>query len=175
MKALVKVAVVLAGYIAAVMLADAAVAVRIANTSGPDAQASAGMYAFGDALLFLAVFSVGAIFPTGLALYFLRPYRWVWISLSIAGLAIAGTAIVSASIYILVAHLPLPRESPLSLCAAFAVLRMLLSPSLAVAFILAGLLAPSRASRWSLLTAAGSESVVAAYAAIHWFAGCCFI
>ena len=59
--------------------ASAAVAVRIANTSGPDAQASAGMYAFGDGLLFIAVFSAVAIFPTGLALCFLRPCRWFWV------------------------------------------------------------------------------------------------
>ncbi|SBT03811.1 P7 protein (fragment) [Candidatus Accumulibacter aalborgensis] len=30
------------------------------------------MYAFGDALLFLAVFGVVALFPTGLAIYFWR-------------------------------------------------------------------------------------------------------
>jgi hypothetical protein len=73
MKSFVKFGVVLAGYLAAVMAASAAVAVRVANTSGPDAQASAGMCVFGDGLLFVAVFSAVAIFPTGLALYFLRP------------------------------------------------------------------------------------------------------
>jgi hypothetical protein len=76
MKALVKSGVVVAGYVAAVLAASAAVAVRIANTSGPDAQASAGMYALGDSLLFVAVFSAVALVPTGLALWFLRPYRW---------------------------------------------------------------------------------------------------
>ena len=85
MKALVKVGVVLAGYVAAVLAASAAVAVRVANTSGPDADASAGMYAFGDGLLFIAVFSAVALFPTGLALWFLRPYRWFWVVLSVDG------------------------------------------------------------------------------------------
>ena len=42
---------VLAGYFVAFALASITVAVRIA-TSGPDAQASSGMYAFGDSLLF---------------------------------------------------------------------------------------------------------------------------
>ena len=89
MDPLVKFGAVLAGYLAAALAASAAVAVRIANTNGPDAQASAGMYAFGDGLLFVAVFSVVAILPTGLALFFLRPYRWFWTVLSIAALAIA--------------------------------------------------------------------------------------
>jgi hypothetical protein len=48
MKGFVKFGVVLADYVAAVLVAGVAVAIRIANTSGPDAQASAGMYAFGD-------------------------------------------------------------------------------------------------------------------------------
>jgi hypothetical protein len=59
--------------------------------------------------------------------------------------------------------------------AAFAVLRMLLSPPLAAAFLVAGLIAPTRMPRWSLLAAAGSEGAVAVYAVLHWFAGCCYI
>lgn len=127
MKAFVKSGVVLAGYVAAVLVASAAVAVRVAYTSGPDAQASAGMYAFGDGLLFIAVFSTVAIFPTGLALFFLRPYRWFWIAHSIIALMIAGTAILSASVDALVGCLTLSRESPLMVWTAL-VLRMLLSP-----------------------------------------------
>jgi hypothetical protein len=172
MKALVKFGTVLAGYVAAVLAASGAVAVRIANTSGPDAQASAGMYAFGDSLLFIAVFSAVALFPTGLALWFLRPFRWFWV-LSIAAMTLAATAILSASVYAVAAHLVLPRESPLAIGAAFAVLRMLLSPPLAAAFVLAGVIAPTWTSRWALLAAAGGEGAVAAYAVLHWFAGCC--
>ena len=63
MKTFVKFGMVLAGYVAAVLVANAAVAVRIANTSGPDAQASAGMYAFGDGLLFIAVFGCRGALP----------------------------------------------------------------------------------------------------------------
>ena len=174
MKALIKIALVLAGYVAAVLLASAAVAVRIANTSGPDAQASAGMYAFGDGLLFIAVFSAVALFPTGLAFWFLRPYRWFWISLSITALMIAATGLVAVSIYGLTAHLVLPRESPLEIAAALAGLRMLLAPPLAAAFGLAGVIASNRVSRWSLLAAAGTEGAVAGYAVLHWYVGCCY-
>ena len=44
----------------------------------------------------------------------------------------------------------------------FAVQRMFESPPLAAAFVLAGVIAPSRTSRWSLLVAAGGEGAVAA-------------
>jgi hypothetical protein len=76
MNRLVKFGVVLAGYVTSVLAACAAVDFRQPHTQGEHVQASAGMYAFGDALLFLAVFGVAALFPTGLALHFLRPFRW---------------------------------------------------------------------------------------------------
>ena len=112
MKALVKFGTVLAGYVAAVLVASAAVAVRIANTSGPDAQASAGMYAFGDGLLFVAVVSAVALLPTGLGLWFLRPCRRLWIALPVTAMAVAGTAILAAAVYALAASLALPESPP---------------------------------------------------------------
>ena len=54
MKPFVKIAVVAGGYLAAFLMASAVVAIHFATTSGPNAQASSGMYAFGDALLFVA-------------------------------------------------------------------------------------------------------------------------
>ena len=166
---------VLAGYVAAVLAASAAVTVRVANTSGPDAQASVGMYAFGDGLPFVAVFSAVVLFPTGLGLFFLRSCRRSWVLLSIAALAIAVTGVLAVSVCILAGCLVLPRESPLMVWAALAVLRMLAAPPLAAVFVLGGVIAPSRAARWVLLTAAGGEGPVAAYAVLHWFAGCCYI
>ena len=175
MKALVKFGTVLAGYVAAVMVADAAVAARIAHTSGPDAQASAGMYAFGDGLLFVAVFGEAALVPTGLALWFLRPCRRFWIVLSITALAVAITAIPAVALCVMDRFLAIPRESVLEYLAALAFLRTIASPPLAGAFVVAGALAPSRASRWALLAAAGIEGAVAVYAVFQWFAGCCWI
>jgi hypothetical protein len=87
MKPILKVAVVAVGYFAAFLVASAAVGIRLANTSGPDGQASSGMYAFGDALLFVAAFGVVALVPTGAALFFLRPYRHFWQVLSAFSLA----------------------------------------------------------------------------------------
>ena len=174
MKTFVKFGTVLAGYAVAVLAANAAVAVRIASTSGPDTQESAGMYACGDGLLFVAVFSAVALVPTGLALWFLRSCRWFWVVLSITAVTIAVTAILAASVYAVAGCLTLPRESPLLVWAALAVLRMLAAPPLAGAFVVAGFFAPGRASRCSLLAAAGIEGAVAGYAVLHWVAGCCY-
>jgi hypothetical protein len=175
MKAFVKFGTVLAGYVVAVLAASAAVAVRIAHTSGPDAQASAGMYAFGDGLLFVAVFGAVALVPTGLALWFLRPVRWFWVVLSMVALAVAVTALPAAAICVLERLLALPRESFLSLLAALAVLRTIVSPPFAATFVVAGLVAPAGRSRWVLLAAAAIESAVTVYAVLQWFAGCCWI
>ncbi len=158
---------VLAGYVAAALAAGAALEIRLLNTQGPDADASAGMYAFGDAMLFLAVFGFAALFPTGLALCFLRTCRWFWTALSIVALAIAITGGLAAAVCALAACQALPRESPLMTWAALAVLRLLAAPLLAAAFALCGLIAPARWSRWSLLAAAGIEGAVATYAVLH--------
>ena len=66
MNRFVKFGIVVAGYVAAGLAATATLEIRLLNTQGPDVQASAGMYAFGDLLLFLGVFGFAALFPTGL-------------------------------------------------------------------------------------------------------------
>jgi hypothetical protein len=68
---LVKVGLVVAGYIVAFMVASAVVAIYVAATSGPDRQTYSVMYGFGDDLLFLAVFGVAAVPPSGAVLFFL--------------------------------------------------------------------------------------------------------
>ena len=93
MKCLVKCGAVLAGYIIAWVAASTAVAIRVADTQGPDAQASAGMYAFGDLILFLGVFGILELFPTGLALYFLRRFERFWTVFSAAVLAFSVTGL----------------------------------------------------------------------------------
>jgi hypothetical protein len=104
MKPSLKVAVVAGGYIGAFLMASAVVAIRVANTSGPDAQASSGMYAFGDAVLFVAVFGVSALVPTGAGLFFLRPYRPFWTVLSALGLTVALTGVAAAILFAVGRH-----------------------------------------------------------------------
>src|SRR6266480_5921488 len=96
MKPFLKIVVVASGYIAAFLVASATVFFRVASTSGPYAQASSGMYAFGDSVVFVAVFGVLALVPTGGALYFLRPYRRFWMVLSTLCLAVAVTGLKAA-------------------------------------------------------------------------------
>ena len=70
MNRLAKLGLVIGGYVAACLLAGAVVYVWQLNTQHASAQASAGMYAGGDVLLFIGMFGVLALVPTGLAAYF---------------------------------------------------------------------------------------------------------
>jgi hypothetical protein len=138
-----------AGYVAALIVASAAVVLRVAYTSGRDAQASSGMYAFGDSLLFIAVFGVAALIPTGAALVFLRPYRRFWHVLSGLGLAVAVTSVVAAALFAAGRHTVEP--SPLATWAALSVLRILVAPLLALTFFVCTLLSPYRVPRLTFL------------------------
>ena len=64
-----KVGLVLGGYAGACLIAIGVLYVYQQLTGSAAAQASSGMYAFGDLLLFVFVFVVLALIPTGLALY----------------------------------------------------------------------------------------------------------
>jgi hypothetical protein len=158
--------VVAAGYIAAFLIASAVVAVRIASTSGPDAQASSGMYAFGDAVLFAAVFGACALGPTGVALFFLRPYRRFWTVLSALGVAVAITGVTAV---ILFAAGRQATASPLATLAAFSVLRILVAPLLALTLLACTIFSPYRFPRVALLAAAVTEGAVSAYGGAIWF------
>ena len=168
MKLLTKVLLVWAGYAVAILAGCAAVYVRQLNTQGTDAQASAGMYAWGDAMLFGAVFGSVALFPTGLGLYFLRRLRVFWTILAIAALALAVTGPVCAVALELLRHVPNP-PAFLQLFACFGICRAFAAPLLAPAFLLSACLAPARFPRWALLGATALEGATAAYSLVHWF------
>src|SRR5262245_36080281 len=125
MRTAAKIGVVAGGYIAAAVLASVATALRIAGTNSADAQAASGMYAFGDTLLFVGVFGVAALLPTGAALYFLRSCRPFWLTLSALGLALAATGGAAAVLYALGRHAA--ASSPLAMWASLSVLRILVS------------------------------------------------
>ncbi len=167
MKPVVKISVVGAGYVAAIILASTAVAIRVARMSGPDAQAAGGMYAFGDSVLFVAVFGVAALIPTGAALFFLRPYRAFWYAISGLGLLVAVTSVVAAGLYAFGRHMP--ESSPLAIWAALSVLRILIAPLLALTFLVSTVLSPYRISRLAFLAATVMEASATAYAVVVWF------
>ena len=71
MSGVMKLGLVISGYVAAALVASAAVYMYQLFTQDAASQASSGMYAFGDFILFVGLFGVLALFPTGLAVYFL--------------------------------------------------------------------------------------------------------
>jgi hypothetical protein len=166
MKPFFKVGVVAIGYVVAILLASAAVAIRVATTSGPDAQASSGMHAFGDALLFVAVFGISALVPTAVALVFLRPYRQFWTLLSVVGLAVAVTGVIAAALFEVGRH---ATPSALDTWAGFSVLRILVAPLLALTFLVCAVVSPQRSPRLALLSATAIEAAVSAYGGFVWF------
>jgi len=172
LKPFTKVAVVAGGYIAAFLVASAAVAIRMATTSGPDAQASSGMYAFGDAFLFVAVLVVVALVPTGAALFFLRPYRRFWIGVAALGLAVALTGVTAGILFAVGRH---ATASPIAMWAGLAVLRILMAPLLALTFLVCALFSPDRVPRIALLTATVMEVAVSAYGGTVWLVPMIFL
>jgi hypothetical protein len=158
MRALVKVGLVGTGYIGAVAVAWAVVAVHIATTQGPDRRDYAAMFDFGDTLLFLGVFGLAAVLPTGAALFFLRPYRWFWRALSIAALVIAASA--AAAFVVMLVWRGAGARSVASAAAAVASLRILIAPLFALAFAVSTVFAPSRNPRLALLAATAIEAMV---------------
>jgi hypothetical protein len=163
----VKIGLIAAGYIGAFLFAFVIAGLYVASTSGPDRQLYTGMYAFGDSLLFLGVFGLAAVPATGAAFFSLRPYRSFWRALSVAALATATTSAAALVVYLAgqrTAALPIIHTwSPL------AVLRILVAPLFALAFILSGVFAPSRSCRIALFAAALIEAVIFVYVAVVWF------
>lgn len=167
MKPAVKAGLVATGYLVAFSVASAAVAIRVASTSGQVAQASSGMYAFGDAYLFVVIFGLLALLPTGAGLYFLRPYRRFWIALSTLAMAVASTG--AAAVVLFAVGRQAAQPSPLAAWAALSVLRILLAPVLTPGFLVVALFAPHRSPRRALLAAVVVELAVVAYAGFVWF------
>ena len=166
MTTLAKVSTVVAGYVVALLIAYGVVAIHVASTNGPDRQGASGMYAFGDSLFFLAVFGATALLPTGLGLFFLRSHEPFWRVLSPASLAIAGTALIALITYLITSNAN--PESPLQLWSGFAVLRILVAPAFALAFLVSALVAPTRPARLALLSATGLEAAAFLFMLLKW-------
>ena len=162
MKPLVKAGIVAAGYAAALALACGVVYLRIqAYANNPDAQASQGMYAFGESVLFVFAFGVAALPPTGLALYFLRPVRRFWRVIAAGALVLASTGVVAAMVY-WAERLHPPLTSVLTWWTALAVLRMIIAPLVTAALIVCAAFAPEPRPRRMLMIAAVCEGAAAA-------------
>jgi hypothetical protein len=124
------------------------------------------MYAFGDAVLFVAVFGVAALVPTVTVLFFLRPCRRFWTVLASLGIGVAVTGVTAATLFAVGRHSP---PSPLATWAGLSVLRILVAPLLALTFLLCAAVSPVRFPRAAFLVATVLESAVSAYGGYVWF------
>lgn len=169
MKPAAKFGLVAAGYLLAFLAAMGVTALYVALTESPDRVASGGMYAFGDSLLFLAVFAAAAIPATGAAFYFLRPVRWFWQASAFGAVAVAVTGL-AAGVILLVAARAAP-GSAWHGWDALGVLRILAAPGFALGFLLAALFAPAWSFRLVFLAATAVEGLVFGVQVLRWVAG----
>ena len=162
-KRLIVGSIVLAGYAGAFFAAW--LAVHLNNIGRPPDVANSGMAAGGDMILFLGVFGFVSLFPMGLILYYLRPYRTFWIVLAFASLllAITGPLLVVAMILDNSAQ----HNQFLLMMAQLGVLRSFAAPVLALAFLICAAIASAK--RWLFVGSACMEAFVTMYAIAHWF------
>lgn len=160
MNGLKKIGLIIVGYISAALLGFAAVSIL---PKGPDSQG--GMRAFGDLLFFLAVFGVAAVFPSGVALYWLRGNRTFWKVTAAGAILLSATAAVSATVFL---------AEKMSGTVFFgswsnlAILRILVAPLFGIAFLLAGLLAPERRFRLTFFVTLLVETLSFGAVAFTW-------
>lgn len=167
MKTSTKILLVMIGYVIAFVLACLATGVYAVLFDSPAQQASSGMAAFGDALLFLGVFVLATLPATGLALFFLRAYPAFWYVLSSGSLVVASTSVAALATYVVPVRLT--GNDWLANWQIFSPLRLLLAPLLALAFFVAMLFAPTRWPRSGLFCASAMEAVAFACIAWIWF------
>jgi hypothetical protein len=137
-----------------------------AATSGPGRDTHGGMAAFGDSILFLAIFAVASLPVTGAALFFLRPYPGFWRALAALAVVVALTGLV-----VLADSLATAGSSAGALLGRWSMwspIRVLLAPMLALTSLTGGLLAPSRAARLVLLGAGAVEVLLFLVVVLSW-------
>ena len=145
----VRIGVVAGGYALAFLAALAAVLLN-ELLFGANWQASSGMAAFGDGLLFGALFGVASIIPTCAAFYFLRHSPLFWKALGGLAVMLALTALAALAAF-------LGFEPLASSWSAGCVLRLLAAPLFCGLFFLGGLFSPLPRARWTLLGCAAVE------------------
>jgi hypothetical protein len=155
---------VVAGYSGALVAASLAVRLHVLATDTPDRQSAAGMYAFGDTLVFVGAFALAAVPATMLALYFLRAAPGFWRWASRAAVAVASTAVAAMLAYLLRAP-----GVPTSPWVALTPLRILAAPVLGLGFLLALVFAPTPSSRRLLLAATAMELAAFLTVALLWW------
>lgn len=150
-----KLGLVTIGYVGAFAIASAAVMIHMVATGS---QGSDGMLAFGQSMLFLAVFGIAAVPATAAALYFLRPYPTLWRVLAAAALAVGATGVAALLVYL--ADQSATASSTIRLLGGLALLRTIVAPLFGLTFLLSGFFAPDRPERVALFASTMVEALV---------------
>jgi hypothetical protein len=150
-------------------IAIAVLAVLLGGNSAADPNASGGMQAFSDMLLFAGVLGVLALIPAGAALFLFRARRPAWVTLAIVVLLLAATGVAAIVLY--VTSRTLTVHTLLGVVVLLTPLRMLAAPLLSLLFLVTGALAPFRGPRYAIFAAALVEAAVCLTAAFLWFSG----
>lgn len=164
MNRLTQLSVVFGGYAIAAGVACAALYLRQLSPDATD-QASSGMSAFGDLLLCVGLFGVLALIPTGLALYFLRPFEPFWTAASLGSVVLAATVIWAG---LTVAWASAQPAQFWGIGVLVSIMRLLVAPALATIFAMAAFIAPLPRPRWLLGGAAAIEGLVSLSAIVSW-------
>jgi len=164
MKKPVKIGIVIVGYILACVAAYVATYINELATRSTDAQASQGMFAFGQSILFLLVFGGLALIPTVLTFYFLRSSEKFWNGFAVLCLvfSIIGLIIVIANA-LMNANVLHIAESSATVISLFGVLGAFGAPILIIGFLVLAVIAPSRRPRVLLFASAGLEILGGSY------------
>jgi hypothetical protein len=160
---------ILGGFGVAFALAILAVQVRLWLTDTPDAQASAGMYAFVDGMLFLAVLGLLSLPPTVALLTSFGSSRALWTAIAALALLVALSGLVAVGLFATLRFAPSFAANPtFELWAGLSVLRLLPAPLIFLALALAAAIAPPSPARRALVASLGVEAMVGAAAATFW-------
>jgi hypothetical protein len=162
------VAAVLAGYLLALAAGGVAGWWYDVRVSSLPYDTSGGMYAAGQAMAALGTFLAVSLLPTGLALWFLRPYPRFWKGAAVAALAFAGAGLLAVLSPLVIRAQP--TTIPLALLSLVQLAHLLGSPLWIAGLALFAILSPAGPARRLLVAALGVELAVAACAGVHWFA-----
>ena len=164
-----KLGIVLGGYALALLASIVAVLIWDRHFTPADNQAMGGMIAGGEMMYGIGLFLMGALVPTGLALWWLQRHRPTWSVFTVVCLAFAIFGL-AAALTMNITQSPGRGDGWAILVELFGLAQMLGSPLWIAGFGLFALLAPARDLRLRMLAAAGIEVVIAGCAMLHFFA-----
>ena len=166
MKTIMKISLVLAGYGLAFACACLAAYWNDLRTAQFQDQ-SGGMVAGGEMILFIGVFAFCSVFPTGLALFFLRSQDQFWNFFSFFAIGLALTGPVAECYVLLVRIFTSSTPSLWAFFSFFALLRVWGTFVFGVGDVLFAFITTLPEARKRLLLAAGIEAALFLYVAVH--------